>query len=245
MKIGFLLHVYHLETTDWEEMVWGNPNQNLLGTGTKLIECLLDTHITDEVVSIVYSGPSTKDGLTEGAYTKQFILDRLAKLHEFPRLKRRLDVLSPDAYEVFLARVHGLVTGEVIKNTAAELAEGTKFFAEVKVDRVTQIAAATHAPRCLRDQVTARFNGWIPVEQQWQVVASDINYHGVSPYDVVIAEPIHRKDNPLYEYTPSWVSVTKQYPHLSLDNKKKVLPKLNEIMQNALADQPDNTEVAN
>jgi hypothetical protein len=196
-------------------------------------------------VSIVFSGPSRRDDLTEGAYTKKFILDNLDRLGEFPRLKAKLDALSADDRALLERRMNDMVVGPVIKNTLAELQEGSKFFAEQQADMVIQIAAATHAPRCLRDQVVARYRGWVPLGQQWVAVASDVNYHGVTPHDIVIAEPIHRQDNPLFNHHPSWVEVTKRYPHLNLENKKKLLQKMDEITLELLGDQPGNTEVAN
>jgi hypothetical protein len=244
-KIGILLHVYHLETTSWEEMVWGHPERDELGTGTKLVECLLNIPAHEEVVSIVYSGPSRKDGLTEGAYTKKFIVDKFDELSDFPRLKSKLDALTPEEHALLRTRLEDMVVGAVIKNTAAEVDSAASFFADKKADMVIQVAAATHAPRCLRDQVTARYRGLISNDQQWMVTASDVNYHGVTPRDIVIAEPIHRQDNALYGFHPSWVEITKRYPRLSLENKKSLLGQLDAITAEMLAKQPHDTEVAN
>jgi hypothetical protein len=244
-KIGILLHVYHLETTSWEEMVWGKPEANELGTGTKFVECLLNIPAHEEVVSVVYSGPSQRDGLIEGAYTKKFILDRIDQLESFPRLKQKLDALTTDERELFVKRLNELSVGQVIKNTLTEVECGAAFFAEQRADMVIQVAAATHAPRCLRDQVIVRHRGLIDITQQWVVTASDVNYHYVTPHDIVIAEPIHRQDNPLFGYHPSWVEVTKRYPHLSLENKKVLLQQLDAVTSEMLANQPHSTEVAN
>lgn len=245
MKIGILLHVYHLDTTAWERMVWGDPHTDELGTVTKMAECLLDIPVADEVAAIVYSGPSMRDGLNEGASTKQYILDRIEQLAEFPRLKTKLEQLSKPEYDRFVQRLQDLTLGPVIKNTAAELAHAADYFMQQGADRVIQIAAATHAPRCMRDQVAARHQGVISKRQQWCVMAADIGYAGTQPDDVVIAEPIHRKDNPLYGFHPAWAEVTKRYPYLTLENKKRVLRQMDQIMSEALAAQPESTEVVN
>jgi hypothetical protein len=244
-KIGFLLHVYHLETTSWEEMVWGRPERDELGTATKLVECMLNVPAHEEIVSIVYSGPSQKDGLTEGAYTKQFLVDRIGRLGEFPRLKARLGTLPAEEHDLLARRINDMVVGPVIKNTLAEVHEAAGFFAEQQADMVIQVAAATHAARCLRDQVVARYEGLIALGTPWLVAASDVNYHGVTPHDVVIAEPIHRQDNPLFGYHPSWVEVTKRYPHLTLEHKKELLARLDEMTSHMLAAQPHDTPMAN
>ncbi len=245
IKTGILLHVYHLDTTGWEELVWGRPEQNELGTAAKFAECLLDIPVGHEVSSIIYCGPSEKDGLTEAAFAKKYLLHRIDDLAAFPRLKRKIDRLSSVEYETFVGRLHDLVVGPLIKNTTEELNAAATYFADKQVDVVIQIAAATHAPRCLREQISARYHGLVDKNQQWFVAASDVNYEGVDPDDVVIAEPMHRHDNPLYGFRPAWAEVTKKYPRLSLENKKQVLRQLDKIMNDALDSQPVSTEVRN
>jgi len=244
-KTGILLHVYHLDTGGWEKMIWGDAAHEELGTGTKFIECLLNISPGEQVTSIVYSGPSRKDGLTEGAYTQKYLQDRVGELLKFPRLRHKLDALSSTEYAVFLERLYGLALGPAIKNTEAEIDNAAAYFFKKQVDRVIQVAAATHAPRCLRNQLAARQKGLIDKRQRWFVTASDVGYHGVQPDDVVIAEPIHRQDNPLYGFRPAWSELAKRYPRLSLENKKMLLRRLDEIMTEALASQPETTEVAN
>jgi len=245
MKIGFLLHVYHLDTDGWERMVWGNPGSDELGTAAKFAECLLDIPADTEVVSIMYSGPSVRDGLGEGAYTKQYILDRLDQLASFPRLKRKLDRLSAAEYDCFVGRLRNVTLGPRIKNTLAEVESAGVYFRQQRAGKVFQIAAATHAPRCLRDQAAARTQGIIDKHQEWFMVAADVNYKGYTPDDIVIAEPLHRKDNPLYGFHPAWIEVTRPYSFLNPENKKKVLEQIDGIMAEALLNQPESTEVVN
>lgn len=226
-------------------MVWGRPEKDELGTATKLVECMLDTPADVEAISVIFSGPSQADGLIEGAYTKQFLLDRIERLREFPRLKSKLDALSAAEHALLVKRLHDITVGPVIKNTLAEVQAGAKFFKEQKVNMVIQIAAATHAVRCLRDQVITRYDGLIARGQLWFTAASDVNFHNKTPHDIVIAEPMSRPDNPLYGYHPSWVDVTKRYPYLNLENKKLLLSKLDEMTAAMLAQQPHDTEIAN
>ncbi len=240
-----MLHVYHLETDGWERMVWGDPAKDELGTATKFVECLLDVPVDDETVAVVYSGPSERDGLGEGAYTKRCLLDRLEQLADFPRLKQKLDQLSAAEYECFVGRLQGIVLGPVIKNTLAEVESAGEYFNHCHADKVFQIAAATHAPRCLRDQAAVRVRGGIDKRQQWFMVAADGNYKGYTPDDIIIAEPLHRTDNPLYGFHPAWVEVTRPYSYLTPENKKTVLRQIDGIMADALLSQPESTEVVN
>jgi len=234
-KLGILLHVYHLGAAEWERLVWGDPAADELGTGTRYVECLLDIPADQTVVSIVYSGPSQKNGLIEGAYTKQYIIDRLDTLGAFPRLKWKLDQLTEAEYALFVERVHGMVVGPVIKNTLAELENAAVFFREEGVGQVIQVAAATHAPRCLRDQLTLRHNGVIDKNQRWYMAAADRSFSGATPADVVIAEPLHRPDDAMRGVSPSWSELLKLYAGLHTENKKFVIRELDKVMAVAQA----------
>ncbi len=226
-------------------MVWGNPAKDELGTLAKFAECLLDIPVDDEVVSVIFHGPSSRGGVNEGEYTRLFLLGALDKLGEFPRLKPKLNRLSDTERKVFEQRAEALVVGRRIQNTFTEMEEAAAFFGKHKATKVIEIAVPTHAARCMRNQAAARYHGLIDKYQQWFLTASDVNYTGYMPDDVIIAEPIHRRDNPLYGFHPSWAEVTKPYPYLTLENKKKVLRKIDTAMREALADQPDSTEVVN
>lgn len=220
-RTGILLHVYHLEALEWERLVWGDPATDELGTGTKLIECLLDIPLGQDVQVVIYSGPSQKDNLTEGAYTKKFLLDRLATIQDFPRLQAKLDALPDGAYEVFTQRMQAITLGPVIANTTAEVRQAAALFAGC--DQVFQIAIANHAPRCLLAQVAARQAGTIPKHQQWYVLPSDICFAGTSPHDVVVLEPPHRGDDPMLGVTPKLVDVIKPYFALSPEQKQQFI----------------------
>jgi hypothetical protein len=220
-RIGILLHVYHLEALGWERLVWGDPTTDELGTGTKLIDCLLDIPPSDTVTIIIYSGPSQKDGLTEGAYTKKFLLDRLASVQDFPRLGAKLAALPEGGYEQFVQRMQMMNLGPVIKNTAAELEYAAELFQDCS--KVFQIASASHAPRCLLAQITTRQNGNIPKNQPWYIVPSDICFSGTTASDVVILEPPHRGDDPMLGITPKLVDVIKPYFALPPDEKKQFI----------------------
>ena len=220
-KVGVLLHVYHLQSRDWERLVWGKPERDQAGTGAKLFEFLMDEPAEHEVMTVVYSGPSERDGLSEGAYTKQFLLSKLDKLGEFPRFRRRLEHLSKQDLAVFQARVEGILLGETIENTLAEVASAAKLFEAGRMDKVVHIAAASHAPRCILIQADARQKGLIPTAQPWLTIASDISFSGRNVDDTLVLEPPHRADDPLLDFAPTLSQVLKPYSYsLSPESKK-------------------------
>lgn len=216
---GILLHVYHLEARNWEELVWGDPVHDKLGVGTKFIQLLLTIPMAEQVSAIVYSGPSQKDGLGEGAYIKQFLTARLEKLCDFPSLQRRIDALSADEYNVFVSRLQNLVLGPILKNTQEEVINANKHFSELEPTQIVQVAAASHAPRCLLAQVKARHQGLLT--GSWFVAASDVCFAGTTPDDVVILEPPHRGDDPMIDIQPSLPEIIKPFFALPPDQKKE------------------------
>lgn len=238
MKTGILLHVYHLEVLGWEALVWGDPALDQLGTLTKFVDCLLDIPASDEVFSIIYSGPSQKDGMAEGVYARQFLLDHIDHLGDFPRLRHKLERLSTEEHRIVMERVRGLVAGPVIKNTRAELENGAVYFAERGVQRVLQIAAASHAPRCVKLQAVVRAAGLIPQDQQWFLVPSETCFNGGEPSDVVILEPPHRADDPVLGIHPSLPQTLLRYQYeITGQYRRDAMLKIAQVVADVAAEQ--------
>jgi hypothetical protein len=233
IKNGILLHVYNLQTKDWEYITWGDPGADKFGTITQLAYTLLTIPVNEQVTSIVYSGPSTKDGLTEGQYTKQYLLDRIHELDEFPSLKILLSELSPNDYDVFVRRIQELIVGPLLKNTLDEVLFAAEFFnEEPAVDKVFQISVAGHAPRCLKNQLIAREESKIPKRQPWHVIAGDTDFLGDKLDDVVIIEPPHRADDPMVGFTPTLASAIKPYFTLGTEKKKHLINAISNTISN-------------
>ncbi|MEO5949975.1 MAG: hypothetical protein ABIQ04_00850 [Candidatus Saccharimonadales bacterium] len=224
IRTGILLHVYHLGAIGWEKFVWGDPASNQLGTLTKFVDTLLDIPYDQDVKSIVFSGPSEKEGLIEGAYTKRYLIDRLDQLRRFSTLNEKIILLSDEQYSIFLERVHALTVGPVIKNTLDEVIHAAEYFNhDTAAQHVIQIATPSHAPRCLQNQLIARRELHIPKTQLWYVAASDVCFDGTTIEDVVILEPPHRGDDPMSGFSPNLASVIKSYFKLEANHKKDLI----------------------
>ena len=225
-KVGILVHCRHLETVAWEELVLGIPKEDRLGDLAMLARVVLKLEPTEELASIVIGcGPSWKDGLNEGEYTKQFLLDNLENLRSFPRLKPLFDKLSSGQLQAFQKAMQDIIVTHEIKNTVAEVETSAKLFAEKGVEKVVQICAASHASRCIKEQAVARSRGAIDKNQLWQTVATDMAYHDTKPEDVAVIEPLHRRDQPMTFVRPGFSEVIAPYFFLP-DADKKDLVKL-------------------
>jgi hypothetical protein len=156
-KVGILVHCRHLETIAWEELVFGIPEQDRLGDLSTLARVILSLEPSEELASIVIGcGPSWKDGLNEGDYTKQFLLDNFDRLHEFPRLAPLIENLNDEQLQGFRTALEAIIVTHEIKNTVAEIETAAAIFAEKSVSKVVQICAASHASRCIKEQAVAR-----------------------------------------------------------------------------------------
>lgn len=231
IRNGILLHVYHLEAKGWEGLVWGNPDSDMFGTLTQFAYTLLGIPANEHVSSVIYSGPSSMGGYSEGEYTKRFLLERMNELSNFPSLKKIMSQLPAEEHEVFRQRIQDLVVGPIIKNTLDEVSHAALFFnGDNSVDRVYQIAAASHAPRCLQNQLIVRRSNGIPTHQPWYVVASDMGFSATEPDDLVILEPPHRGDDPMLHHSPALAHVVKPYFTLETKDKQQLIKTIQDFV---------------
>lgn len=222
-KAGVLLHVYNLYSEDWDRLVWGDPARDELGVGAKLFEYFLTEPVNVQVSTIIYNGPSSKQGLSEGEYTLRFLHDKQRNIRDFPKLKGLYDSASPEQREAFDKRVAEIKVGEPIADTYDEIHHAAACFENLGVKQIVHIAAATHAPRCIQLQTKVREDGFIPPEQLWCTIASDRPFAGRKASDVVVVEPPHRADDPLLHYSPTLASLVRRYFGLSPAGKKQFI----------------------
>ncbi len=218
MKAGILMHSRHLETIGWEQLVWGVPTEDSVGSLPKVVELVLDEPECSPYQTIIFGGgPSTKDSMTEGEYTKKYLLDRLDDLREFPRFAQRL---GGSALSNLRGRLEGIVVTEPFTRSVDEIAIAAQMFEERQVTRVTQVTAASHAPRCVQLQSAARATGQIPASQKWSLVADDRCYESANPLSTMIFEPPHRGDDPMRDAKTSITDVLGDY-HYGLPPEDK------------------------
>lgn len=231
-KVGILVHCRHLETENWEDLVFGMPGEDKLGDHATLIRTMLSMEPTEELSCIVFGrGPSWRNGLNEAEYAKKYLIDNLDRLREFTSLRPLLKQQTPTDFENLRHTLEqSIVITEEVKNTVAELTAASRIFTEHGVERVIQIAAASHAPRCLKEQTVARSHGKISRTQQWFTVATDMTYHGTTPEDVCVLEPMHRKDQPMTYVRPGMSEVMASYFLLPDDDKKQLITLVKNFM---------------
>ena len=229
-KTGVLLHVYNLDTKDWEHIAWGEPEMDQLGCLPKLCQLLLTENPEAPIDKIViFSGPSRKGGLREGEYTKKFLLDNLSRLTDFPSIKQLVDEM-PERYAQLPSRLEKMATDGDLQRTSDEVARAIRAFPYPKFHHVIQVACASHAPRCMQLQTFARGEGHIPYGQIWSVVASETFFPGTEPRDTVIFEKAHLDYDPMHGFRPHAPEVLRRYFALSPEEKRTFLQQSQQFM---------------
>jgi hypothetical protein len=230
-KVGILAHSRNLETFDWEQLVFGVPEEDKLGDYAALARAVLTLGPGEELACCVIGcGHSRRDGMNEGEYSKRYLLGNLERLRDFPRLAPLFDDLSDQGCAAFRAALEGIIVTPEVKNTVDEIETAAGIFTEHDVDKVIQIAAGSHASRCIKEQAVARSHGKISREQQWFTVATDMTYRDTKPEDVCVIEPLHRRDQPMTHLRPGLSEVIAPYFFLPDQDKEAFVRMVAEFM---------------
>ena len=229
-KIGILVHCRNLNTIAWEDLVFGQPKQGKLGDHATLAKVLLTLGKDEEVCIVLGGGPSQRDGVSEGDYSKKFLLDNLDRLEEFQSLQSLFANLSDEERMVFRKSMENVIVSSRIANTREEVVEAARIFNEAGVDKVIQITAASHASSCIKEQTILRAKGMIDTNQLWHVIATDMSYHDTQPEDVCVIEPPHRLDQPLTYVRPGLSEVIAPYFSFGDEDKKAFIGAVSEFM---------------
>ncbi len=234
------MHVNYLQP-GWENLTWGNPKEGVMGTLPKLVQLLLVEDASEPITDILmYTGPSRKDGLAEGEYSKKFLLDHFDQLKDFSQLQPLMEKLSDEELKTFKAQLDEYIrTKEQLINSADEVLNAARYFKEHGITKVYQLAIASHAPRCIQLQALVRYRHQIPPEQFWYTIAADTVFEGTAPNDVIVAEPPHRGDDPAFGIHPSITDLLKQYYNLPYEARQPFLKAVASALEGLTEDSKD------
>lgn len=179
-----LVHGYHVDALQWEEVVWGRPAEDRLGRVPRAV--LLALGHPDPVL-LFGTGAAARDGLLESEYTLEFTRSRR---HELEDLARRV---LPSAA---IARVGELLhersrCERTSATTRTEVAAGFETALSLGARHLTLVSSPTHVARCLQTALTllATVPRYALLAHGLAAVASDTTVAGRGPGDVVVLEP--------------------------------------------------------
>lgn len=205
MKFGILVHGPHLQAKGWEKLAWGVPPY-LMGRIPKAIQTYF--RLGAEVIYFG-TGASERDGIKEGEFMFQTLLERKNRLGEFEALKQFQDLggldvhFTPRGPVIYAGKQAEVVIDIQSQNTNEEILAAGDAFLERGVTDVVLVSSASHMPRCLRDALTLynhpRYGGKYKTLAQGLLVSpADTCYDGADYNDVIIFEPPHRGDRSQY-----------------------------------------------
>jgi len=229
---GALVHGRHVQTQNWERLVWGDPKANRLGSLPTLARVILEESKDRPITTIVMgTGASERDGRKEAEVMKGFLLDNFDKLGQFPTFREHIGLQTVAARDILEGRLHHIITETTSQNTDQEVAAAAKVFAEHGVTFVSQITAASHAPRSMLVQSAAREAGAIPADQRWSLVADDMTFGDGPVRDVTVLEPPHRGDDPAIGWQQTYNQAAKGYFGLSQEGQQGLIAMIDSYVQ--------------
>ncbi len=221
--IGIFVHGRHVGTVDWERLVWGDPENNKLGSLTRLVLEILERG-PENVKTVVFgSGASEKEGIVEAQRMKNFLLDHISELDAFPIICNHIK-FQGEAFSKLLALIRNIYCDTISRNTAQEVEHAITFFADAGCTEIYQISCRSHLPRCVAERMKAK----IPSGQYWYAVSDDMTYPGSRAEDIVVLEPPHRSDDPMLGSEVQMLHVIRKLFELSPEDRLECLKFLDE-----------------
>jgi hypothetical protein len=195
-RSGILVHGRHLNTPNWSRLVWGDPEQQRMGSLPTMVDLILREASDQPVEAIIFgTGASrTPDGIVEADFSKQYLLDHFNDLEKFNRIKQNPKLHTIAGRDKLEARLRSSITETTSKNTREEIIAAAGIFKARGITVVSHVTAASHAPRCVQLQSEISESGQIPKAQRWSVVADDMTFRDLPASATTILEPWHRGD---------------------------------------------------
>jgi hypothetical protein len=181
-----LIHGLHLQTDDWENVVWGDPLKGAWGSIPRGVEAAWNI----QAKRIVWgTGASEKEGVKEAEYMYRFALNHVGDLAQ-------LCNCSSDELRVFLEERS--FCDIVTTNTREEVRAFLDLCIHEGVTDVILAPVAQHAPRSIRTVLSLVTSNkeYTPFQHMVSVIPSGTLFKDSNMEHVVIFEKPHRGDRP-------------------------------------------------
>ena len=182
MSTAILIHGCHLGAKGWENIVWGDPQNGVLGRVPRGIQLAFR-----ENAELIFwgTGASERDGTREAMYTFLYAVARTKELLEFSGMSR-------EESESFLRDISFIDTES--QTTLQEVERAIGVCLVRKINKLVLVSSPTHV-RGLVEADSFRLENKIKGLEVWRT-SSDTCFADSTPKDVLIVEPPHRGDRP-------------------------------------------------
>ena len=176
-----LIHGHHLQTDNWEDVVWGDPQNGVLGRVPRALRIAAEYN---NPLLFWGSGGSKQGKFTEAEMSLNLTLQRA---QEIPELAGKSEI---EVAEYLKSMLHLNTTA---LNTRQEVHAAAVVCHAQTIPKMILVSSPTHISRCMLDAQKLRADGHM---EGIRVIseASDVSYDGYTPHDVVVVEPPHRGD---------------------------------------------------
>lgn len=236
MRNGILVHGRHVLANGWDRLVWGDPNEQKLGSLPMMVLTALNLGVEDIVV-IFGTGASERDGVKEAVCMKRHLIEWQQKLFEFAVIRDH-----PNYDERVVAElIDNIQTETASQNTNQEVENAARLFDDYDVGMVFQISSASHLPRCVKTVSELREKGLMPKSQLWCGVSDHMTFGDLGAGATAILETPHRGDDAMGQVDSAlWPStVVPKLFKLPLERRVAVLSSLKSMIEAELADKVD------
>ncbi|NBV76647.1 hypothetical protein EBR66_00555 [bacterium] len=188
MKTAVLIHGHHLGTSNWEEVVWGDPKSGVYGRAPAGVREAIRFNAD---ILFFPTGGSEKQGLKEGQWAFNITQERFRDIPE-------CNLWTEDEAHDWLTK--RAVLELTSTTTVTEIGTCMKIAQERGMERIVLVSGPTHLPRALLTALTlcASDPHAYPYAHGLCAIPSDTCYAGTTAEDVVIVEPPHRPDRNSY-----------------------------------------------
>ncbi|MBE9593394.1 MAG: YdcF family protein [Proteobacteria bacterium] len=194
-RVGVLIHGYHLQAKNWENIVWGEPP--LMGRLPKGTAVALETEA--EVV-VFGTGASEKGGKKEAEVIRDYLFEHFFELEKFSAFNGL--ELEEDIREAERRMREKSVIEIKSQNTFEEVKFAGEIFKNHGIERAILVSSPAHISRCLKyayavfsEEKELRY-----LTQELYATPSQVCYPGYKVEDVIVMEPPHRPDRPYSLY---------------------------------------------
>lgn len=185
MRTAILIHGHFLPLPVWEEVMWGKPKEELWGVIPKGIQLAEREHAD---VIFWCSGIPVQGGRDISPNALEFAIARATEL---------IGCKGMTGFNV-QELVQKSILDETVLNTREEIASAAVEFKKRGIERVFLVSPPKHIFRAHQAALAYQAAGHLENIEIF-AVASDINFPNTTVEQVVIIEPPHREDQPLWQ----------------------------------------------
>lgn len=212
-KTCVLIHGCHVDAVKWENIIWGDPQNGILGRVAKGFKLAIEI---DADLIFIGTGASERNGIKECVHMYTYGIDRINELH-----------LSRWYNEGWMNE--RLVLDSCSQNTREEVLAASEVCKAYDIDQLILVSSPTHIARCLQVAMTLKSEGFLE-GIEISATPSDTCFANSKPSDVVIIEPPHRGDDPMLNSEIQMHKIIPQLFRLPFEERVEALKQLQSVV---------------